>query len=653
MNPHTGYPFVRFTLTATLVFLFVIAPIGGIQADASGPKPSDNFLPAPSIREYARLDRSFNGTGFRTDGFGGGRDSIGAAALQPDGKIVVAGSSGRILSGSDVVNDLVVTRYSADGTQDTTFGTSCRLQGSPPFSGYGVSAVAVQADGKIVAAGSSTHANGTGIGNASSMIVIRCNADGSIDRTMGVGLGRFGSARSLVIQPDGKIITAGTSQNLNPPTIHLAVVRFNADGTPDTSFDGEGIALLAGIYGGQAAALQADGKIIVAGDADENFSLARLNADGSLDTTFDGDGRVSTPILTGMDRITSLAVQPDGKIVASGHTFNGTDDDFAVVRYNPDGSLDTSFDTDGKVVTPVLPGKDKARSMVIQPDGRIAVAGGSNNDFSLVRYNTDGSLDTSFDTDGKVTTPFLGNDSAGEILLRPDGRLIAAGTTANEILSDFALAGYNTDGSLDSSFGMDGKVTTDYGTQSAGASSVAIQSDGKIVVVGFAIGANLDFALTRYNPDGSLDPGFGVGGKVVTPILSLNDAVTSVTIQPDGKIVAAGYAVTDSNSNDADFALARYNTDGSLDTTFDRDGKVTTPIRSQDDRANSVVIQPDGKIVAPGYAEIPSGPYDFAVARYNTDGSLDTSFDNDGTVTTLPAPARIRYMRLPFSQTGK
>jgi uncharacterized delta-60 repeat protein len=371
------------------------------------------------------------------------------------------------------------------------------------------------------------------------------------------------------------------------------------------------------------------------------FSLSNLQspawaADGDLDTTFDTDGKVTTAIGSGTEAARSVVLQSDGKIVAAGYSHNGSDYDFAVVRYNTDGSLDTTFDTDGKVTTAVGLSDDVAYSVVLQSDGKIVVAGwsfnGTNDDFAVVRYNTDGSLDTTFDTDGKVTTAVgLGDDAAYSVALQSDGKIVAAGYSFNGSNFDFAVVRYNTDGSLDTTFDTDGKVTTAVGLSDDVAYSVVLQSDGKIVAAGYSDnGSNYDFAVVRYNTNGSLDTTFDTDGKVTTAIGSGTEAAYSVVLQSDGKIVAAGYSRIGSND---DFAVVRYNTDGSLDTTFDTDGKVTTAIGSGTELARSVVLQSDGKIVAAGYSDNGSNN-DFAVVRYNTDGSLDTTFDTDGKVTT-------------------
>ncbi|RLS73949.1 MAG: hypothetical protein DWH99_02165, partial [Planctomycetota bacterium] len=370
---------------------------------------------------------------------------------------------------------------------------------------------------------------------------------------------------------------------------------------------------------------------------------------GDLDISFDGDGKVTTDFATtefggALDRAYSVAIQTDGKILAAGRSFtgNGEQYNFALTRYNSNGSLDTTFDGDGKVTTDFGGGDDHAYSISIQSDGKIVVAGESYNgskrfDFALARYNSNGSLDTTFDGDGKVTTDFDGGDDiAYSVAIQSDGKIVVAGKRYKVVGGDdFALTRYNSNGSLDTTFDADGKVTTAVGSSNDYARSIAIQSDGKIVVAGNSLnGSRSDFALTRYNSNGSLDTTFDGDGKVTTDFGGGDDHAYSISIQSDGKIVVAGFSGI-GTIDSKDFALTRYNSNGSLDTTFDGDGKVTTDFgRNLDDHAYSVTIQRDGKIVVSGMSEHVRGGYDFALARYNANGSLDTSFDGDGTVTT-------------------
>lgn len=392
-------------------------------------------------------------------------------------------------------------------------------------------------------------------------------------------------------------------------------------------------------YPDNAVAIQSDGKIIVAGtsinDLDNDFAVVRYNSDGSLDTTFSEDGMVVTDFGSKHDYGIAVALQSDNKIVVAGTSKNDLDIDFAVARYNSDGSLDASFDEDGRVTTDFGGNDDRGNAVVIQSDGKIVVAGYSYNpsggDFAVARYNADGSLDTSFGVDGMVSTDISIDDKGRAVALQPDGKIVVAGDIDSYFYADFAIIRYNSDGSLDTSFDEDGKETTDFGTYKSYVSGnyIAIQSDGKIIVPGtsgvgfipyppfYYLDNAFDFLVARYNNDGSLDTSFNENGMVTTDLRSGNDYGHAATIQADGKIVMAGRI-------DGDFAVVRYNDDGSLDTSFDEDGKVTTDFGGNREGGNAVAIQEDGKIVVAGYSDL-----SFAVARYNIDGSLDASFGSD------------------------
>src|SRR5881397_614046 len=211
-----------------------------------------------------------------------------------------------------------------------------------------------------------------------------------------------------------------------------------------------------------------------------------------------------------------------------------------------------------------------------------------------------GSLDSTFGAGGKTTTSFgTGSADIYALVLQPDGKLVAAGSDVSQ--SAFALVRYNANGSLDPTFGMSGTASTPIGIDTSGASALVLQSDGKLVAA--------DFAVVRYNTNGSLDATFGAGGKVTTSIGSDEDDAYALALQPDGKLVAAGVTL---NGFRWDFALVRYNTNGSLDTTFGTGGTVTTPIGTGDNSVSALVLQSDGKLVAAGYALI-AGTYDFTL----------------------------------------
>jgi uncharacterized delta-60 repeat protein len=389
--------------------------------------------------------------------------------------------------------------------------------------------------------------------------------------------------------------------------------------------------------------LQPDGKIVAAGTSINgvtlgDFALARYNPNGSLDTSFNGTGKVTTAIGPSWDVAYALVRQPDGKLVAAGTANNGSNFDFALARYNPNGALDTSFNGTGKVTTPIGSGNDEAMALVLQPDGKLVVAGRSDNGsqhvFALARYNPNGSLDTTFNGTGKVTTAIgSAEDEAYGLALQPDGKLVVAGHSRTPSQTLFAVARYNPNGSLDTSFNGTGKVTTAMGAYGS-VNELALQPDGKLLAAGAGDnGSHLAFALARYNPNGSLDTSFNGTGKVMTAIGSDQDDAIALAQQPDGKVLAAGYSYVGSTRV---FALARYNANGSLDTGFSGAGKVTTAIGSSDDEAYAVALQPDGKLVAAGNSYNGSQQV-FALVRYlgNT-LTVSRSGSGSGTVTSSP-----------------
>lgn len=355
----------------------------------------------------------------------------------------------------------------------------------------------------------------------------------------------------------------------------------------------------------------------------------------SLDPSFDTDGKMSINIGGESNVIYDIALQGDGKIVAVGYTLTGVDYDMAIARFNSDGSLDLTFNSIGFDLVDFGFNTDIAYGVAIQSDGKIVVVGsasnGTNEDFVLLRYNTDGTLDLGFDTDGIVITTFGSSyEMAYDVVIQSDGKIIAAGAGYPDTTFNFAAARYNTDGSLDASFDGDGKMTTLLGIDDE-ANSIAIQGDGKIVLAGRTKQADFQYAVgvVRLNTNGSLDNTFDTDGKKVTSITPYSDLAQDVALQSDGKIVVGGKGTP---VGPEQYALVRYNTDGSLDNSFDSDGMVLTAFGTSWDECRSIVIQTDGKILAGGLASVPGKK--FSIARYNTDGSLDVTWDTDGKLTT-------------------
>ncbi len=428
------------------------------------------------------------------------------------------------------------------------------------------------------------------------------------------------------------------------PFAALAAFIHSASALPadlDLTFNGTGkvTTSIGGIYEEAAGvAVQSNGKIVVvgtSGNASGNTDIAvlRYNTDGSLDTTFNGTGKVTTAIGDGDDTGTCVAVQSDGKIVVAGYFSNGTDLDVAVLRYNSNGSLDTTFGGTGKVTTAIGNGDDTGYCLKVQDDGKIVVGGGTAlgggpRAVAVLRYNTDGGLDTTFNGTGKVITPIGIDGLCQSLAIQVDGRIVASGATVGNDVNvsyDFAVIRYNTNGSLDTTFNGTGKVITAFGG-AEGSTGVAVQADGKIVAVGRTNYASPDYLLARYNTNGTLDTTFGGTGKVTTGFGLLGDFALSVALQKNGKVVVAGVSTVTSGPSGNTYVadMARYNTNGSLDTTFNGSGKVTMPIGASS-QFNGVAVQRDGKIVFAGWST--DGPVQqIAVARLQ--GDLDT--DGDG-----------------------
>jgi uncharacterized delta-60 repeat protein len=403
-----------------------------------------------------------------------------------------------------------------------------------------------------------------------------------------------------------------------------------------------------------AVEVQRDGKIIAAGsvraDGASAIALARYNLDGSLDRSFGFDGRVVTAFRAASVRVSAMAIGNDRRIVVAGTSSDDKPDrrgsrqpKFALARYGPDGLLDKSFSNNGKLTTRFTD-RAVANALAVAPGGKIIAAGfsshiGRNTSFALARYRPDGSLDRGFADNGRRTTDFTvdsrpRNDVASAIALQPDGRIVLAGESSGGGGSArFALARYRSEGALDRAFAGDGKLVSNV-CELGGASDVVVQGDGKIVAGGPGCG----FLLARFNGNGALDSSFGDAGKVVTDFDALAQA-SAVTLQPDGRLVAAGWSEPEPHVL-GDFALARYELDGSLEDSFGTAGRVTTSFGptdafSQMTSARDVDVAPGAKLVAAGHAGTGTfAPARFAAARYEADGGLDTGFGDDGTLLT-------------------
>ena len=398
---------------------------------------------------------------------------------------------------------------------------------------------------------------------------------GSLDRSFGHNgrvltdfFGRNDRAYAAAIQEDGRIVVAGEA--FKPGFFpHPVLARYRRDGRLDRSFGNRGRAVIrcdSSTDYTTALAIQSNGRILTAATCSSHAAVARLRRDGTLDRSFANNGIVETALPTGVNHVTDMAIQPDGKIVVVGYTQNtSTGDEYLfLVRYLRDGNLDPSFGDGGTLITRF--GTDtyvRGDGVAVQPDGRLVVSGTVGSNWIVARFLPHGSLDPSFDGDGiKYSAPTLIGE-ARDVQLEPDGRIVTAG-------SRFALGRYLPDGSFDSSFADGGSQRVRFsGGRSAEAESVALQGDGKIVVAGTTRSLtglqDLHFALARLRLNGRLDRSFGRDGTVSTgfrlrlrrqPHTAVNDRGEAVAIQPNGRIVVAGYSEASRRSDD--FAIARY-----------------------------------------------------------------------------------------------
>jgi uncharacterized delta-60 repeat protein len=387
-------------------------------------------------------------------------------------------------------------------------------------------------------------------------------------------------------------------------------------GALDATFDGDGKVTTTVGSSAQvnAVAVDSEGRIIAVGRGTGgtglggDFAIARYTAAGSLDSTFNSGAAVLTDFDGKNDEALGVWVQSDNKIVAVGYATNSTGfpKHFAIARYDTNGSLDTSFDTDGKLVLALATNSDDvAQAVAVQSDGKIVVAGyaytGSNIDFSVVRLNSDGSVDTSFDGDGKVFTNIGVSDLAYDLVLQADGKIVVVGTSDGNL----ALVRYTTSGALDTSFDGDGRVTTAFGSNSVTANAVAMSGSQIVVAGSHNSSGTVDFVVARYNANGSLDSTFSGDGLLVQSITSGTDVAEDVNVQPDGRIVLSG------RGNNGQFAVMRLNPNGTLDTTFDSDGIVTTSIGSSS-AGYAATVQSNGRLIVGGQAD-----NQFALARYD------------------------------------
>jgi uncharacterized delta-60 repeat protein len=539
------------------------------------------------------IDSTFDGDGVRASL----PNSLGSIVIQADDRMLVQGS-GKLY------------RFAADGSFDSTFDTDGELV-SP------TTLFALQSDGRIVAVGRTT------VGGQPEFAIYRYSSDGSADTsfdTDGVLNTTFGHAETptaVSLLPNGNIFVSGKNT-----TGTLGVfAMYSTTGALDTTFTGSG--RLYWNLNWQTSAVRNNGTLLLmrrystaynqslySGQVLDNLSLVSLNPDASGDTTFGTSNTVVTPLAKGEDSVNAMALQSDGKIVVASRMQALGGEDFGVSRYDSDGTLDASFGNSGRMTIPLGTSFDEARDVAIQNDGKIVVVGTSNNRFLVVRLNANGTLDTTFDGDGIVTTA-IGNTiaQANSVAIQQDGKILVGGTRNASIFSDpylnrsGAVLRYNTDGTLDSTFGTGDIVSSSIGAE---VTDIQVLFDGRIAFVSGQLYVRLQ--------NGSPDLTFGTNGNTAT-------GGSKFAVQPDGKIVVAANRFL-SEQQSGMLQLSRFHPNGGVDNTFGDDGFVEV---SANPFTPVAIAMQGSKILA-----VVAG----ASYRFNSDGSSDTSFGTNGRVST-------------------
>ena len=643
------------------------------------------------------LDTTFAGTGKMRFGIKNGDDVARGTVMQPDGKMIVVGSTQ-----NGPGTDYLVIRYNFNGSLDTSFGNGGKVITSISNGGNDVATcVALQPDGKIVVGGSSQ-----GNGTNDDFSVVRYNSDGSLDANFGLGGKQItplsswsDGANALAIQPDGKIVLAGwAGTQLGPYDFGLA--RYTPAGALDLSFDTDGITTRDASMGGaddfatgvgilpdgkifivgrgsgvnyflryqaggfadnswgilgngilnqrygqidatNAMTIQPDGKVLIAGVSDGKFMIVRFNNTG-YDTTFNGNGRLFLPMGTGFAEATTIAYTGSvvHKIVVAGYCANGATNDFAVARLDLNGALDMNFNATGRVIMPIGAGDDRVNAVTYSAAGGYAIAGsasnGSNDDIAVGRITVTGLTDTGFDNDGKRTDDVGFREGfAGGLVIQPDGKILVGGYSGTDDNDwDFAVARFNPNGSFDTSFDADGRATADFGGSADDGKAIALQPDGKVIVAGSRYDASAqawDFAVARFNSDGSPDLSFNGHGRVIVPVGASSDEGAAVAVQADGKIIVGGTVkITATNT---DFGVVRLTSTGTLDNSFGTGGKAVFPVGLGNDTVVGMGMQADGKVVIAGRVHNGTN-LDFGVARLTTGGIVDNTFGSFGRQVT-------------------
>ena len=434
---------------------------------------------------------------------------------------------------------------------------------------------------------------------------------------------------------------------------------FAQAGTIDPTFGTDGVVTTAihpNYNMAESTVVQSDGKILVAGSAGTpstyQMAVARYNEDGSLDTSFGNNGTLRFPVGSVKSFVMDMAQQPDGKILLGGRTWDNESGDFAVVRLNEDGSFDDTFGTNG-IFRLETPETEASEAMALLDDGTILMVGYSDDNLAVAKITADGVMDTTFGVNGWVVLPFDDSASyADDLAIQDDGKIVIAGFALNgENRFQVAAARLNADGSVDNSFGTDGKVIFNVGEWNDFGEGIAIQNDGKILIGGHKWISNVqqrhDLFMARLNTNGSLDTSYGTSGVATARLVDGANYASDLVLQADGKPILMGYS---NFQGLIDMAMVRFNTDGNLDSTFNGNGMVSYDNMGREDYGYSMALQADNKIVLAGYS-YGGGGSEFEVVRFLNDDTAGTEDLQTANFRLYPNPAK-EYLTIEMIDTS-
>jgi len=611
--------------------------------------------------------------------------------LQPDGKVIVGG----IVVQPDDDIDLALRRHNLDGSLDDTFGSGGIVVYD--FDGVGnyVENLSLLPDGKILVAGGNGEVIDPFTYTIGEAFLLRLNEDGTIDDVFGdSGMvvwdedGRGAGMEDLVVAPDGDIFTAGVLNPLEGGTIDCSVWRFDGEGNMDMAFGDDGLLTIdTGLdeaclsiatlpddrlaLGGNIFPLEesratnsrmhsrggSTSRTAMAGETLDAL-VARANPDGTLDQTFGDGGWLTYDIDEANNGGFITLAQPDGKILVLGDLFDVATETqlLAVSRFlgeerpTPD-RIDPTWGEEGTSFAVFEGGDESGFTQLMQPDDKVIVAGWANiwpGDFGAARFLPDGGLDTDFGEEGRVLTAFTDDptlvDAAYGISGRSNGGFFLFGETCDGdyLICRLAVAAYLADGTLDDTFGEGGKVITDPGGDSALSwpNRILTQPDGGLVAAGvvYQASGDVDIILLRYKSNGELDETFGDSGMTIQDFNEVENYPQDMLQLPDGKILIAGgfseLADDQINYEPSDAYLARFTSDGELDTTFGGgDGFVVWDYDGLGSLAHRALLHPDGGLLVLGASFTESDPGDCTLQRFDLDGAMDMSYGDEGWVT--------------------